>query len=388
MKINKNESSHGEEVNINPILEMSASKKNGQVSEGKDAKSAAEPANTFSIKVLCKEKSYQITGVNGDTKISEIKRRAEALTDVPAHRQRLIMTGKLLKPDDKTLTFFKIGPDASVHLFPIPEATAMPVQTSAVTAVDPRGAGGLYLHPLNSGPQQQMGQAIPALPMHPDTVRQVYDASLEQTVREVRLWCFILLSLSAIELFNNFSIFSVTGKLGTNAVDTIFLVFDTCCSIAGIWVASMGMKSARTLDAADIRKYVQWLGILAVGCVLLRVLWVADVVVKVKEEVKYANDHPGETTTDEYSAGGDTTEHPHYDNQTVVAIGVQVVPFSLFSNSPLISCFFVVDHLQAAMIAIVIIGAWFSCFRRALRLHIAVSLRPENSTTATTAEGE
>jgi hypothetical protein len=40
------------------------------------------------------------------------------------------------------------------------------------------------------------------------------------------------------------------------------------------------------------------------------------------------------------------------------------------------------------MIAVVIIGAWFSCFRRALRLHIAVSLRPENSTTATTAEGE
>jgi len=128
------------------------------------------------------------------------------------------------------------------------------------------------------------------------------------------------------------------------------------------------MKSVRTLDSADIRKYVQWLGILAVGCVLLRVLWVADVVVKVKEEVKYANDHQGETTTDEYSTGdnngGDASTHPHYDNQTVVAIGV-----------------------QAAMIAMVIIAAWYSCFRRALRLHMEVSLRPGNNAVPATAPG-
>lgn len=41
----------------------------------------------------------------------------------------------------------------------------------------------------------------------------------------------------------------------------------------------MGFRSVQTLDIQLVNKYVYWLGVLMAGCIVLRLLWVVDVLV-------------------------------------------------------------------------------------------------------------
>jgi hypothetical protein len=315
-KLNQNgESLHGDEAGntINPMVNVELSSRSGI---------PRDENNNFSIKVLCKEKSYDIDGMMNETKVGDLKRVVAELTDIPVNRQRLVLTGKPLKPDDKTLSFFKIGPNTSVHLFPIPEATATAVPVSSATANN--------VSAINQSspfyPSAGNANGIPPMPLDGTTLRAAYyDITFEQATREVRLWCFVLLSLSFMELFNNFSYFTTTGKVGNGTLDTILYMLDTVCSIGGIWVGSMGMKSIQTLDLSDIKKYVHWLFVLFVGCFILRILWVADIIEQVKDAVKESkanNSDNGTTNTDDPNA-----QKQVLDDRAVVALGVQVCCF-------------------------------------------------------------
>lgn len=339
VQVNKNEDHLGdEEANINPMMNVELTPS--------DSKKPAENTNGFRIKVLYKERTYELNDLTPTTTIMELKRRIEAITEVPVLRQRLIATGKPLKPDEKTLEFFKIIENTSVHLFPIPEVTAAPVvATPTATNATPTADivntyNNAWLTPPNNGP------SFPAFRS------MYYDMAMEQSVREVKLWCFILVSLSAMELLLNFNYLTATGKIGHGTLDSILFVFDTICSLGGVWVGTMGMKSLRTMDIADIRKYVQWLGILAVGCIILRILWVADVIEQVKEAVKESKENNANSDS---NATDDPKQQQQLDDRAVVTFGV-----------------------QAFIVATICIGAWISCFRRAIRFHLTVMSQPTN----------
>lgn len=156
--------------------------------------------DTFSVKVLLKENSYEVSGLSSATTIAELKSSIEAVTHVAPSLQRLISAGKQLKPDNKTLLDFKIVAGASIHLFPLPPPSQA---TPVATAVE----GGTANRPISvnataaAADENEGGH----LPIH-------FDPFINQTSREVRLWCLILMFLSGMTLFNNLSYISATGK--------------------------------------------------------------------------------------------------------------------------------------------------------------------------------
>lgn len=106
----------------------------------------------------------------------------------------------------------------------------------------------------------------------------------------------------------------------------------------GIVVANMGIQSLRTMDAADVTKYVQSLVSLAVLSIVLRLMWVVDVILQVQKAVRDSQNKEGDTSEgkDNDTTGVLTDDTQHLDGKTTVTIGIQVI--SSFSQQ---SCFLV-----------------------------------------------
>lgn len=51
-------------------------------------------------------------------------------------------------------------------------------------------------------------------------------------------------------------------------------------------MGNYGLNAARTVDMIAIKKYFRYLTILAVLCIVMRVLWIFDILNVVKEELK------------------------------------------------------------------------------------------------------
>lgn len=156
----------------------------------------------MTVKVLYRERTYEISCLTGDNTIARLKELVESSTDVPTARQRLIFSGRALAPDDKTLSFFKIQHNSSVHLFPLPVAVS--------AAAMPAGAA-TQVNPVN--PLLPRGLAVPNnafvgavhSPAH-------FDPMVINNSREVKLWSILLIFLSSMALFNNFSYYTATGN--------------------------------------------------------------------------------------------------------------------------------------------------------------------------------
>lgn len=101
-----------------------------------------------------------------------------------------------------------------------------------------------------------------------------------------------------------------------------------------------GIKSLRTLSIEDISKYVLYLGILACVSMILRVLSVIDVVYIVKAAVKESKKE---------QVDNPDPSQPILSNKTVVSMGI-----------------------QATILGLVILYAWFACFQRARSFQNAV----------------
>jgi len=63
-----------------------------------------------------------MNNIQQDSTILQLKESIAVITTIVPIRQRLIFSGKQLKPDDKTISSFKIIDNSSIHLFPLPEA--------------------------------------------------------------------------------------------------------------------------------------------------------------------------------------------------------------------------------------------------------------------------
>ena len=150
--------------------------------------------DSFSVRVLYKDKSHSLNDLNGQTTVGTFKGLIENVTDCPAQRQRLICAGKQLKPDEKTLSFFKITDGITIHLFPLPEVMpqAQPNTESTASAIP------------NSF-------SIEHTPFSNHTPAHL-DPYIERTSLEVRWWSTLLLFLSAFSVFNYSSTLYSTGK--------------------------------------------------------------------------------------------------------------------------------------------------------------------------------
>lgn len=174
----------------------------------------------FCVKVLFKEKSHDICNLSDTSTVGELRIVVEAVTSVPSSIQRLIYAGKQLKPDNKLLSEFKITAGASIHLFPLPAPTQV---TPVANAVEVGGGAPATYNPISVSAVAASGQQdVAHRPIH-------FDPTINQTAREVRLWCMVLMFLSGMTLFNNLSFITATGKLGQGPLDSVVTVIDTVC---------------------------------------------------------------------------------------------------------------------------------------------------------------
>lgn len=105
-------------------------------------------------------------------------------------------------------------------------------------------------------------------------------------------------------------------------------IFAQVCSAMGIVVANMGIQSLRTMEMSDVSKYVQSLMSLAALSIVLRLMWVVDVILQVQKAVR--DSHNGDSTTgggkdnDTGAVADDPAANQELDGKTTVTIGVQV----------------------------------------------------------------
>jgi len=324
-----------------PSAEMcvTASQHGQETGVGIDDKSMAEP---ITVKVLLKEKSFEIPGIAESTTVGELKSRISSQTGVLPDLQRLIFGGKQLRPDTKLVSEFKITPGASIHLFPLPSVPQASVATTDAVTYNPI-----------SRQSETVDDEVQHRPIH-------FDPAISEHSKEVRLWCFILIFLSALTLFNNITFFMSSGSLGNGILDSTVTVLDTVCSALGLLVGNMGLKSIRTLDSEDLARYVRWLVICGLMSITLRILWVADVIQQVKlavreseeeERLEESQKNPGKgTSINDPTADNDEEEEPVLNKDSVISFGV-----------------------QAGLIGLLCILAWLTCIIRARRLQVAAS---------------
>jgi hypothetical protein len=321
----------------------------------------------FVVKVLHKEKSTTVSdGLSAQSTVLDLKLAIDSQLEVPVGSQRLIFAGRPLKPDDKTLASFKVDSGATVHLFPLPPRSLVPSTgaaaaneassaAAAATATTPHGHEFATLMSLHSALEPAIQYPI------------YFDPEVSSHGREVRLWSVILVFLSGMTLFNNVSYNLSTGKFGNNGLDVVVSVTETACSAVGLYVAQLGLNSARSMDLPTIRKYLVWLQGLALACILMRIAWVFDVIVQVQEAVAKAKAAGASTGGGGGGGDGGSSDIQPPDNTGIFSDDTALDPSKLTDEVVLSFAF------QASMIAFICIAAWLNCVYRARLFRGAVS---------------
>ena len=314
----------------------------------------------ISIKVLNKEKAIDINNISKNDTIKQLKEKVYTLTEIEPPLQRLIYGGKPLRPDDKTLSFFKIENGTTVHLFPIPVAAASAINTTATNAT------------VNTSSIPYSNFTSSSIDNNPNLSNLLYDPYVQETCRQVKVWSIILLVLSYMALFNNTSYILSTGYFGNGFLDSIVTLLDTLCSIAGIYVGQLGLLTTRNLDIQVAKKYAKYLVILATVCIAMRLLWVLDVVSQIQQVVKNSAALHNNNDNSNSNSNNSNGSNDDYNNAKAPEVGENVV--QRFT-------------IQASIIALIIIASWINCAVRGVRLrnllqHFEESQNPNPTSTA------
>jgi hypothetical protein len=118
-------------------------------------------------------------------------------------------------------------------------------------------------------------------------------------------------------------------------------------SIAGIYVSHIGLKATRTVDREDVKRYVLLLCSLAACVILGRVVWVVNMILQAKIQIRKVIAKEEEDAANEDAAGGkgdpsvgtddvygDGTSSRHLDPSTMLFyFGVQVVIMALIYST-------------------------------------------------------
>lgn len=207
------DSTSSDAITMNPLLMMNRASSHIENRVTKDAGTKMLEESSFRVKVLFKEKSFDIIGVTAESTVQQLKEKIEKATNVSANIQRLIFAGKNLKPDNQSLHSFKITDNASVHLFPLPTPEASRVVVAETSNNNPHHVSGINVVGTNSA----VINAVSVSP-HQDSTSHAhihFEPDVSHSAKEVKLWCIILLFLSALTLFNYINVignFLATGQ--------------------------------------------------------------------------------------------------------------------------------------------------------------------------------
>jgi len=320
-------------------------------------------AEALKVIVLLKEKRHFIPVPDFNQTVGALKLTIESTTAVPVEKQRLIYGGKQLTDNEKTLTFFKIVNGASIHLFPkvdlAPQAAHPNVAAAVANPLHLPGPAHTPIPIMDSPYRLSDTSPSPSTgpnPNHP--VNYLVDPSLPpalqdphvlEIVRLVRFWSFVLVFLSMLTIANTVSYFLTNGRLpGVNALDTLVNLMDFGVSCAGFAVGKMGIVASVSGRAADIKAYSRALAYVALSAILFRVLWVVDIVQQVRADVAVSKQAAASSDGD--GTGGAATSKPvPLPDNLAFTVGV-----------------------QCALIGMICIFVWLSCFVRSMQLHSAV----------------
>jgi hypothetical protein len=169
----------------------------------------ASDGTHFMLKVIYKEVHHEIFGLNESSTIAELKAKVLEKSDIAITRQRLILNGRPLKPDSATLSTLKIANKSVIHLFPLPESsTAPPQSTSESINIDTSNEISPFTlaryHPnANANANANTDHfLVPAM---------AEDDPVEISRREVRMWTLLLTMMSITTIFSNVNIILVKG---------------------------------------------------------------------------------------------------------------------------------------------------------------------------------
>lgn len=179
-----------------------------------------------------------------------------------------------------------------------------------------------------------------------------FDDEISMRAREVKLWSYILVFLSAMTIFDVFSALLSVGisRLMTTTVHGIVVTMNLLSSLAGVWVGQLGMQAAVSLDMAQIGKYVAYLQWLALFTLVMRILWVVDITQEVQKVVDDSHNAPTTTGTGGTGGSGSAQSQEPLDQDTVDSY-----------------------TFQATVIAFTCAYAWAMCVFQAHRLRTSVS---------------
>ena len=204
--------------------------------------------------VLYKEKIFDISKISSSATVASLKIRVSAVCEVSATRQRLVFSGKPLRPDSKTLESFHITSNSCIHLFPLPEATlthdVAPVASSLTVVSQPtptnRLHGPSYMELLGSFSSNNH------TPMH-------FDPDIRLSCSEVRGWCYLLFFMSGMTFMDHISLIIFKGYFGENTLDIVVRTTEVCLSVGGLFVSYLGLRSVESLEPGIIKKVNQFL---------------------------------------------------------------------------------------------------------------------------------
>ena len=155
-------------------------------------------ADNLTLKVLKGEQSKTIT-VPKQASVAQLKSLIEPAHDVPVAQQRLVFKGKPLRPNEDSLSSFHITNGSTLHLFPLP--------ATATTASGDANLSASMLQLTN--PRATHITGIP-----PHLMRPIHFVpEVVQSIREVKMWCYILIITSAMDIFTNLSFLGSQGNV-------------------------------------------------------------------------------------------------------------------------------------------------------------------------------
>mgnify|MGYP000574937850 CR=1 FL=1 len=235
--------------------------------------------SSFEVDVLIQQNRLKVSGISGSMAVVDLKELIAAEEGgYPIDRQRLICKGRELKPDAAKLDSFGIRQGAILHCFPRPPpsvvaelvrsgpsavaAAALPTATAESARDDPHGQTN-----LRRLRQQSMWA----------------DHQMQDSARDVRMWCLILLFLSATSTFDICAYFLTNGSFGKGGFDNLTQLVHLICSVAGLYVSQLGLTSVRTTNPSDTKRYVISLTLLLFANAVYQVLSAYDLIFQVEK---------------------------------------------------------------------------------------------------------
>jgi hypothetical protein len=241
--------------------------------------------------------------ISARSTVKQLKAKGRAIHKVPADRQRLIFHGRQLV-DDKTLAEEKITDQVIVHLFPKPRVLIKNNETGKATPLSRDNSTAAESTDSALDEDEEGGARVPTIIMNADEAQQrsqilvLGSSEYLEASNNVKLFSFMLLILSSIELINLLAIAlgvpqndpsssaypypaeddtifpDDDNRNGTSSDDgtgtnvsvepwTTGNTFDFIISVMGVYVAILGLKAASLNTLRLARLYL--MGTFATG---------------------------------------------------------------------------------------------------------------------------